>query len=140
MKGNKMQEINYIDKYIKQWKESNITLDKVQDLVNMLIREREDNKVKPTKWEPSVNGSYLVGPFSIIDLLNKPITIDQIRAGRIYNTKSQAEEAFKFQRAAMRFFKWCIEYDSDFKFEDLDKFSNLLFGKMHKIYAETFED
>ena len=66
------------------------------------------------------------------DLLNR------VAFARI-ERKEQAEQAIIFQRQAMRFFRWCVENDPEFKAGGLASFRwllggyNKLHGKLKKL-------
>ena len=90
---------------------------------------------EPKKWEPE-GGEWRVGATRVFDVEKGDEARDSL--GRNYETLSQADEAALFQRRAMRFFRWCVENDPEFKDGGLASFRWLLRTPLH-VFQELKE-
>ena len=124
-----------IEQSIKKWRDLSLTISELDTLVAALIAEHEANK-KLKKWEPK-GGQWYCGAISIDCDPDNWYEQNSTDLGRRYETKAQAEQALIFQRRAMRFFRWCVEYNPSFCLDDMYEFYNLL---QDQIMAENLMD
>ncbi len=95
---------------------------------------RESKKAEGGEWFVGLCGVVKVEPTIESDWMAR----NQYN-GRLYETKEQAKQALIFQLWAMRFFRWVIEQNPEFKAEDLASFRWLLRNEKMRMNLQEAE-